>query len=203
MMARDWPAMKWSLESFAKLGGNQRDVVIQTRRESSVDFEINNGYHTQAMKFPAFLKMMEHGEHTNDFYMTARNATANEWLVKKLVKDVPSVDGSTPRNLFTWIGPGGTVTPWHHDECDVIFGQLTGYKQVWVVEGKHSDRMRRNKNVKWFSDWGDALRPGPETSLRPPAMFALLGPGDGMFLPRGTWHRVESLSSSISASWCM
>lgn len=197
--AKHWPAMRWTLESIRDIGPN-RPVVVQTGRNSSASYEVDSASHTERMQLRTFIEMLMRGEHTNDYYMTARNMADNAWLAQALRPDVPACNVPA---MYLWVGPGGTLTPWHHDECDVMLAQLTGYKQVYCVTNEHSHLMRRNAKVSWSSDWGvHELRPGPKHGQKPPVLFTLLGPGDGLYLPKGTWHRVEALSTSISASWC-
>ena len=55
---------------------------------------------------------------TNDFYLTANNNSSNRKVLPELWDDI----GRLPEYLqadqpsgFFWMGPAGTVTPFHHD----------------------------------------------------------------------------------------
>ena len=86
----------------------------------------------------------------------------------------PDMVVGVPR-VSVWIGPAGTVTPFHTDEHANINVQVVGRKR-WVVRVSDSDR--------------------PPLELQ-----ADVGPGDGIFLPKGMSHHVTSLDASVSVSF--
>jgi len=103
-----------------------------------------------------------------------------------------------------WIGPVGSVTPLHYDRKHNLLCQVLGFKKITLFPpecGKFLSPLESLPNTSavcletWredFPDFADAL---------PHATHVLLRPGDTLFLPKTWWHRVESLSPSISISY--
>ena len=79
--------------------------------------------------------------------------------------------GSAPRDAVAavWAGPGGTATPCHYDPVDNVVGRFCGSKR-WRL-------------------W----RPSSGEPTGTPDYDVVVAPGDALFVPRGWWHRVDSL----------
>src|SRR3546814_4026553 len=94
------------------------------------------------------------------------------------------------REGFLWIGPRGTITPWHHDLTNNLLVQFVGRKRVRLVASHDTPLMRNHRHC--YSLWGtDDLPPGAATAGKPPVLECTIGPGDALFLPVGWWHHVE------------
>jgi hypothetical protein len=111
-----------------------------------------------------------------------------------------------------WLGRPPTRTPLHRDPNPNIFVQLAGRKVVRLLEpgiGRalyeqsraptghanlrgqemmEGEEMERLEDAVW-GETGDAL--GRE---------AILGSGDGLFIPKGWWHSVRSFGDGITGS---
>ena len=85
--------------------------------------------------------------------------------------------GLAPRDAVAaiWAGPGGTATPAHYDPVDNVVGQFCGSKR-WRL-------------------W----RPSSGEPSGAPDYDAVVAPGDALFVPRGWWHRVDSLPCATGA----
>ena len=70
---------------------------------------------------------------------------------------------------------GGTATPAHYDPVDNVVGQFCGSKR-WRL-------------------W----RPSSGEPSGTPDYDAVVAPGDALFVPRGWWHRVDSLPCATGA----
>lgn len=197
-----WPAMaRWSVEHFAQSHG-ETQVRVQWDRESDKDYERNSDAHGRTVRFADFLARL--GEPNNDVYMTANNHGPNRQALARLWDDIGGIPGilqpDPGRDGFLWIGPRGTITPWHHDLTNNLLLQVSGTKRVRLAASHALPLMRNGRHC--FSDWGtDELAPGPADEGRPAVMSVDIGPGEALFLPVGWWHHVESLDVTIGMSF--
>lgn len=198
-----WPARdRWSLDYVAQRLGDT-PVRVQWGRESDADYEINSHSHGTERPFAEIAERLRAGA-SNDFYVTANNSDANQAAFAPLRDDIGEIPGILAHGAaargFIWIGPKGTITPWHHDLTNNLLLQIVGRKRVRMVASHDTPRMRNFKHC--FSTWGtDDLLPGPAQGDKPPVLEAVIGPGDALFLPVGWWHHVEGLDQTIGMSF--
>jgi hypothetical protein len=193
---------RWSLAHFAKTLGD-RPVRVQWDREADKDYEGNADAHGAFRPFSEIAARLA-GDPSNDFYVTANNADANRATFAPLYAEIDEIPGilrpGGARNGFIWIGPKGTVTPWHHDLTNNLLLQLVGRKRVRMVASHDAPLMRNHRHC--FSSWKtDELLPGPAGEDRPAVLECEIGPGDALFLPVGWWHHVEGLDQHIGMSF--
>lgn len=100
-----------------------------------------------------------------------------------------------------WFGPKGTVTPLHHDGCNILFGQVYGRKQFKLIPSFDIENVYNER--EWYSAV-DLLNIDyikfPRMS-RVSILEAIIEPGEFIFIPIGWWHWVRSLDISISVSF--
>jgi hypothetical protein len=201
-----WPALRrWSLDDLAaRLGGV--DVRVQWNRDADPDYERNSDAHGALRPFAEVIERLRASAAlpTNDFYVTANNHEHNRRALAPLYDDAGDIPGylAAPggKSGFIWIGPRGTITPWHHDLTNNLLLQVVGRKRVRLVASHHGARMKNSRHC--FSDWaGERLEAGPGDDERPPVMIAGIGPGEALFLPVGWWHHVEGLDVTIGMSF--
>jgi hypothetical protein len=199
-----WPARtKWSLAHFAATLGD-RQVRVQWGRESDKEYESNADAHGAFQPFSELARRLASPEPSNDFYVTANNSDHNRGVFAPLYADVGEMPGilrpGGARNGFIWIGPKGTVTPWHHDLTNNLLLQLVGRKRVRMVASHDAPLMRNRRHC--FSSWkSEDLLPGPASADRPAVLECEIGPGDAVFLPVGWWHHVDGLDQHIGMSF--
>lgn len=203
-LADAWPARtRWSLDYFAGVLGDS-DVRVQWNREADPDYEGNADDHGAFQPFSELARRLASPEPSNDFYITANNSDQNRQVFAPLYADVGEMPGilraGGARNGFIWIGPKGTVTPWHHDLTNNLLLQLVGRKRVRMVASHDTPLMRNHRHC--FSSWqSDDLMPGPAMHGRPAVLECEIGPGDAVFLPIGWWHHVDGLDQHIGMSF--
>ena len=198
-----WPALtRWSLDHFAAVAG---DAVVeaQVERERDPDYELAKDDHRRLVRFGEFVDWLRKDEASNDIYLTAYNSGTNAAALAPLWDDMAPIallDGTRPRDGFFWLGPRGTLTPWHHDLTNNLLVQVIGRKRVRMAPPWAFARMRNSRHC--FSDWGnEALPAGHGDSALPPVLETVIGPGEAIFLPVGWWHQVEALDLSASMSF--
>ena len=198
-----WPAMtRWSLDHFAAMAGD-RIVEAQVQRESAADYELAKDAHRRGLRFADYVEWLRVDEPSNDVYLTAYNSGTNAVALAPLWKDIGDVailERRSERDGFLWLGPRGTLTPWHHDLTNNLLVQVMGEKRVRMSPPWAWARMRNSTHC--FSEWGNEPLPaGPGDDVHPPVSECVIGPGEAIFLPVGWWHQVEALSLSASVSF--
>jgi hypothetical protein len=198
-----WPALaRWSLDHFASVAG-AAVVEAQVERERDPDYELAKDDHRRRVRFAELIDWLRRGEASNDIYLTAYNSSANAAALAGLWDDLAPIellDPARTRDGFFWLGPRGTLTPWHHDLTNNLLVQVIGRKRVRLAPPWAFARMKNSRHC--FSDWGnEALPAGPGDPDVPPVLETVIGPGEGIFLPVGWWHQVEALDLSASMSF--
>jgi hypothetical protein len=204
-MMDDWPALeRWSLDDFADRLGD-RMIEVQMGRNADPNYEIEQTRHVSRMKFADYLAMVRGAGVTNDFYMTANNNSHNKTALAELWDDIVQVpeylDTSDRLGGFFWLGPAGTVTPYHHDLTNNFMAQVIGSKRVRIAPSWDIPLMKNNLHVYSKLD-GRTLPPAPEPGPEQPQILeCILGPGEILFLPIGCMHYVEGISISATVSF--
>lgn len=131
-----------------------------------------------------------------------------------------------------WIGHPPTYTPLHRDPNPNLFVQLAGEKVVRLVRpddglglfamvrrqlGKSGSREAaaiRGEEMMQGPErvllekvvWDDGDQQGtPQTGAMAPdkqGYEARLGPGDGLFIPKGWWHSIKGIGEGVTGSVC-
>lgn len=203
-----WPALhKWSPEYFASKFGHH-SVEVQMNRNEDEQFERHSPLLKQKMKMSEFVSKFMSVEPTNDFYMTANNATNSHQMLQELFLDIDVfADGYSNLALknersFLWFGPKGTFTPLHHDLTNNMLVQIYGRKKVTLIPALQVPHLYNDHWV--FSELSNADEIDFEKyplakSITP--VECILNAGEALFIPIGWWHSVESLDVSISISF--
>lgn len=118
-------------------------------------------------------------------------------------------DANNDVQINVWIGPAGTVSPLHRDPMDNFLCQIYGHKYVKLISSAVSDeavypfdgstKMTNTSQVNVEAVDEKRFVRFSETSKL--TFQCVLAPGDILFIPKGWWHFVKSLSSSCSISF--
>jgi hypothetical protein len=201
-----WPALsRWNPDYMVeKLGAVE--IEVMAGRESDPEYEINSDDHKFMMPFDEYVAKITNAARSNDTYLVANNKLLATKAASVLWDDFNLDErymGPDPhRNqAFLWFGPGGTVTPLHHDALNVLFNQVYGWKHLILIPSLQINRVYNNIGVY------SAVDPlNPDLDQYPSFAGAEqlhidVGPGQSVFIPAGWWHHVESLETSISISF--
>lgn len=110
-------------------------------------------------------------------------------------------------DISLFASPPGTQTPLHYDASDNLTLQLRGHKR-WSLGANRQVEAPLDNWVpgtpappSWrpgtFAETAEG--PVPEVDLEP----RTLGPGEGLYVPSGHWHTVESLDHSLAMTWAV
>ena len=109
-----------------------------------------------------------------------------------------------------WMGPRHTVSPLHYDPLDNLLMQVVGWKRVLLFgpsDGSEGGEKREINTTSWHyaghdgnqynTSAVDVENPDhvkfPNFRDAPIPYECILGPGDGLFIPKHWWHHVRSL----------
>jgi hypothetical protein len=191
-----WPAFDWTLESLKDRLGD-RTVEVQADRAFDPDYEIRSESHRKTMPFGEFIDRIISGPE-NDVYLTGNNNDPNRAALAPLFSDLaPLPPIVSPSEGLLWIG-GRTVTPLHHDLCNILLCQVMGRKLVRMIRPLQIDRVDNHVGVHSRLGWvTDEIAAARGLAMRD----VILTPGQALFLPVGWWHCVRALEPSVSASF--
>ncbi|MDQ6688617.1 MAG: cupin-like domain-containing protein [Actinomycetota bacterium] len=202
----DWPALsRWN-------PGYLREIVPDAQIEVMVDriqdpnYEINSDHHKSAMRMADYVDAVKASGPSNDIYMVANNhflendevaALWSDFTVPEIYLDAAQTKGS----IFFWFGPGGTITPLHHDIVNVMFVQVHGSKRITLLSSLETHNLYNECSV-----YSSVDAQAPDLATYPKFARATrydveVGPGQALFIPVGWWHCVEALDTSISMSF--
>ncbi|ODQ51990.1 Clavaminate synthase-like protein [Saitoella complicata NRRL Y-17804] len=108
-----------------------------------------------------------------------------------------------------WFGPKGTVSPLHKDPYCNIFAQVAGYKYWKNFPESETENLypRGEEDCVDMSNTSQVDVDGAVDLEKYPkyaeAQYreGILGPGEMLFVPKGSWHFVKSLTPSYSVSF--
>lgn len=187
-----WPAAAWTFAGLAERVG-AAVVPIHTGRWRPSSLGVTRDGPTKRRSARCYLTELASGMPQG--YLAGA----------ELLRAVPSLRddlGFPDVGLFSadviWIGPSGTATPVHYDMATNLYAQLVGRKRwrLW-----RPDRVLKPR----FGGLGgfamsklDAGR-GPDACGEPDRDL-ILDAGDVLILPRGWWHRVDTLTDAIAVN---
>jgi hypothetical protein len=87
---KHWKSANWTINDLKKRVGHI-EVQIQHGRESNQNFETERHKHNKSISMNEFLDLMDGAEKSNDFYMTAYNASQVTKKLYELVEDYENI----------------------------------------------------------------------------------------------------------------
>jgi ribosomal protein L16 Arg81 hydroxylase len=202
----DWEALRrWTPDYFAREFG-ECEVEITRDRSSDPRYEDNFAAHRASIQMKEYVHMVEEGGDTNDYYLVAKNYLLERSEFEPLLGHFKCPAGfldpdQVRGHVKLWFGPKGTITPLHHDACNILFGQIYGRKRIRLISPFDMGRVYNDR------DCYSAVTLDRVDYVRFPLMRDLaiidvtVEPGEFILLPLGWWHHVESLDVSISLSF--
>jgi hypothetical protein len=196
----------WSPEYFAARYGDVR-VQITAGREAFPDYERRFRESLRTVTMRELAERLVTSEASNDFYLVARNNFFDNPDLRELrdalhpPDDIVDNADRRPGSAKLWLGPRGTVTPFHFDEHSILFTQVYGSKHFKLIPAfDHAYVYARDR---YYSEVNPEAVDHARYPLfaRASVMDVVVEPGDGLFIPVGWWHWAKSRSVSISATF--
>jgi len=202
--ASQWPATRrWTFDYLAELGGDRPVKLVVGNRELGA-----TGFAQSTFgECVGALASTSNGSIWGDGAGTAHLKEFD--LLREfpaLRKDVDTHALLPPRRYVSssaWIGPRGAHTGLHYDLLDNLAVLLRGAKRFYLArpgvvesQGALSSKYDRWARLADIGIQGLAARKLPPASL----FAADLHPGDAIYVPKGWWHEVVNLESSVFLS---
>jgi hypothetical protein len=200
--AAQWPAtQRWTFDHLAALGGDHPVTLVVGNRELG-----QTGFVTST--FAACV-----GSLASNGSIWGQGAETAHLKEFDLLREFPALRNDMdmqalfpPRHHVAssaWIGPRGAHTGLHYDLLDNLAVLLRGAKRFYLArpgvveaQGAMSSKYDRWARLADIGIQELATRKLPEASL----FVADLQPGDAIHVPKGWWHEVVNLESSIFLS---
>ena len=179
---------------------------MQAARAANPKYEQDKLRHRHEVQLADFVDQVLAGGDTNDYYLTANNESLRKPEFAPLLADIGSLPPFCDRSRLDkdssfWFGPGGTITPLHHDTLMLLHTQVVGRKRWRFISPLETPRLYNYDGV--FSsidlEHPDLARFPEFADVQ--VLEVVLEPGDTVFLPLGWWHQVASLEVSLSFSF--
>jgi hypothetical protein len=186
---------RWRFDDLRARFGD-RSIEVAAGREARPDPDVDFAELRSTIPFEELLRRVLETS-GNDTYVVARNRVLEEALPELLEEIEPPPGLFDPklrrRGISLWLGPRGTSTKLHHDGTNNLFTQVLGEKLVRLVPPELLELAASANGyyARMSASEVEARHPGSVVEIE-------LGPGDGLFIPVGWWHEVESLSPSLS-----
>ena len=157
------------------------------------------------IRFGDFVEKVRTAGDTNDFYLTANNDSAQPEALAELWDDIVQIpeylDADQPGGFF-WMGPAGTITPFHHDLTNNFMAQVIGRKRVKIAPSWDIPLMNNHLPLLLPGRRPRHCRPPRIPPFEQPQILdCILHPGEILFLPIGCLHFVEGLDITVTVSF--
>lgn len=200
-MMSNWKAKElWSLDYFEKIGANKETYSYQGNiRQNDTNWQFG--------EFKDYLdEIRNYDESKTQTYL------GNMPIAKMFPELLEHVDFSllsknVVRNSTSlWIGPPGTITGFHTDRlANNILALIEGRKLVFMVSPKENMYMHTSNKYEPGSKLSDVNLEDFKIDKTPlfkkaHVRFAVIHPGQMLFIPQNWWHCVYGLDTSISSN---
>ncbi|KAL0992841.1 hypothetical protein UPYG_G00099250 [Umbra pygmaea] len=107
--------------------------------------------------------------------------------------------------INAWFGPGGTVSPLHHDPQQNFLAQVVGRKYIRLYSPENNEKLYAHQSQLLHNTSQVEVESPDEVRfpefVKAPYLECVLQPGEILFIPVKHWHYVRSLELSFSVSF--
>jgi lysine-specific demethylase 8 len=199
-LADRWPARTaWNPTTLARTHGRQEVTALMDLPAGGVLFPKEQHHYERTLDFGEFIHRMLTVSPDSPCYLAYTRAAElfppADYDFSPFVEDSPYGDDTR-----VWIGSAGTRSMLHSDLKDNLFCQIWGKKHFVLLPWQYSRAAYPfpDNLVNSQIDLAD-LDIRRFRRLRGAVLYSgTVLPGDILFMPRGCWHDVRSLTPSVS-----
>jgi len=202
----NWPAIqRWNWTYLLNNFGN-RKVLVEVQQEAAVPVDLVEAiFDKREVTIAEVIDGILNHKFSPRLYLAMSPILT---IIPELIKDLPSslnLWSGQIEDVMFWLGPTGTISPVHFDESDNFLAQILGIKKIIFIEPKYSHCLYPYKEKdKYIYSPVDLEQPD---FIRFPKLVeiqsrvCIIEPGEMIFIPKGHWHFVRALESSISLNF--
>lgn len=203
---QNWQALKLWSPAYLKQKYGEVEVEVQANRNTNPDYEIDLERHRMKLFLKDYIDKIIQNGMSNEYYMVANNQTLEREEMRSLLNDIEVFPEylnltDTKGKIFFWFGPGGTVTPLHHDTSNIFLAQVLGRKKVKLISPNQTPLLYNYVGVFSKVDCENPDYKRYPLFKKVNIIEVVLEPGEVLFIPVGWWHHVRALDVSISVSF--
>jgi hypothetical protein len=192
--------------SFAAIAAEFRDLTVATHitQAGVVTADPRRGVQTEPRVLAELLEQLG-ADGAPSLYMMARlQELPAAW--RERITTPPYCADAPWLASKVWLSPASTVTMTHRDAADNLHLQLLGSKRFTLFDPAQSSRLYPNSLFSSVPHGCKVDLEAPDLTRYPrfrdaQADRAELAPGDGIYIPRGTWHHVRTMADSLSVNF--
>ena len=197
--AKNWVASKkWTFKYLKNMKGS--NILVNTVKGNAADTKGK----IKSIKFKDYIEKITSKNtksYLSTFYLFRYFPDLRNDLDYSYIKSKSLVC-----HLLSWIGPKGSITGFHCDWSENINIQIKGNKNFYLVSPKYNNKMYisdKFERISWTSkvDLKKIKKNNFPLFKKAKVIKVRLNEGDLIYIPRGWWHYVESLSPSIGISF--
>lgn len=192
--------------SFDDLQSRFRDVEVATHvtRAGTVTSDRRRGVLTQPKRLGELLDELGGGGPPSLYMMSRIEELPAEW--RDRIATPRYCAGAAWLSRKLWLSPTGTVTMMHRDASDNFHVQLIGSKRFTLVDAAQSSCLYPNSLLDGMPNGCRADIDAPDFARYPRLRDVRLqqtelAAGEAVYIPRGCWHHVRTVSDSLSANF--
>jgi lysine-specific demethylase 8 len=199
-----WPAMRtWSFAHVAKVleGRKIAPVVLQG---GNFHIDLHDGVRVEEMDFATYQRRIE-GTDAPPYYLRLPLEGEHERLFADFEEPV-----YCRRRIFLkknlWVGGKGASSDLHYDMTHNVVAQIQGRRRVLLFGPEQTADLHPFplRTLNWHHSQVHVEAPDhgrfPRYQRAQPIDFEI-GPGEMLFIPKGWWHRFETLSPAIAVNF--
>lgn len=200
-MMYNWKAKDlWSLQYFETIGKDKEAFSYRGNiRQNKTNWQYG--------RFLDYLEEIKNYDSSNTTTYLGNMSIAEMFPELITHVDFSLISKYTIRNSTSlWIGPPGTITGWHTDRlANNILAQIKGRKLVFLVNPEQTKNMYPSKKYEPGSRLSNVNMEDFDESKTPnfkdvKVKYALIQPGQMLFIPQNWWHCVYGIDISISSN---
>ncbi len=200
------PSRELERWSFAELREEFREleVPVHLTRGGAVTPDPKLGVPTEPRALGDVLEELDGGRAPSLYMMSRIEELPAAWRARVTTPEYCARARWLSRKL--WLSPTGTSTMLHRDAADNIHVQLIGSKRFTLIDPNQNASLYPNSLLDSVPNGCRADLDAPDFERHPRFRDvemdqAELEPGDGVYIPRGSWHHVRTVADSLSANF--